>query len=600
MERCSPCHRPGQIAPFPLLTYDDVKARAERIAEVTAEGIMPPWLPQPGYGSFIGERRLSGAQIETIRRWVEQGAVEGDAAALSATPPPIADWQMGQPDLVVEMPDAYDLAPGHHDVFRNFVIPLSLDASRYVRAVEFQPGNRKVVHHAAVGLDRARLARRLDEQDPEPGYGDRLTDGVQSPAGHYIGWTPGKVPFTPPADMAWRLDRGTDLVVQMHLLPSDRPESIKPKIGLFFTDTPPTRTPVLVKLGSKTIDIPAGDAAYAIRDTYVLPADVDVLTVYPHAHYLARDMKAFATLPDGTTKWLIWIKDWDFNWQDQYRFSEPVFLPRGSTVTMHYAYDNSAQNDRNPHRPPQRVQYGPHSSDEMGDLLLQVVPRSRADAAVLARDQRERDLRANIARGEQLLKTAPDDPEARNWLAASYLVAGRTGEAVAHLSEAIRLRPDYAEAHYNLGSAFQSQGRLADAVRELRRAAALRPDDNRAHLRLANALNASGSFGEALRHYQRTLALDPDSAEAHNNLGVALGSQGRRAEAIEHFEQALAITPDFAEVHNNLGVLFGSQGKSEQAAAHFRRALELRPDNADAQQNLASLVRRERPGTLNR
>jgi Flp pilus assembly protein TadD len=451
-----------------------------------------------------------------------------------------------------------------------------------------------------VGLDRTRLARRLDEQDPDPGYGDRLTENVQSPAGHYVGWTPGKIPFAPPLDMAWSLERGTDLVVQMHMLPSDRPESIQAKIGLFFTDTPPPRRPVLVKLGSKTIDIPAGEPAYTITDTYTLPVDVNVLTIYPHAHYLARDMKAFATLPDGTTKWLIWIKAWDFNWQDQYRYSEPVFLPQGTTVTMQYVYDNSAANERNPHRPPRRVQYGPHSSDEMGDLLLQVEPRSPGAAALLARAQRERELRANIARGEQLVNASSGDAEARNWLAASYLAAGRLQDAEAHLREAIRLRPGYAEAHYNLGSAFQARGRLQDAIRELRVAAALRPNDERAHLRLANALNASGSADEARQHYERTLAIDPDSGEAHNNLGVALGSQNKLAEAARHLEQALAITPDSAEVHNNLGVIRKSQGRTEEASAHFRRALELRPDNAGAQENLTSLLAGERAGGADR
>jgi Tfp pilus assembly protein PilF len=346
---------------------------------------------------------------------------------------------------------------------------------------------------------------------------------------------------------------------------------------------------VLIKLGSKTIDIPAGEPAYTVTDSYVLPADVDALTIYPHAHYLARDMKAAATLPDGTTKSLIWIKDWDFNWQDEYRYSEPVFLPQGTTVTMRYIYDNSARNERNPHRPPQRVRYGPHSSDEMGDLLIQVVPRRRADSAVLARAQRERDLYANIARGEQLLRADAADAEARNWLAASYLAAGRVDQAVPHLMEAIRLRPNYAEAHYNLGSAYQSQKRFPQAIRELRIAVTLKPDDERTHLRLANALNAGGSAHEALKHYRRALAIDPDSAEAHNNVGVALGAQGRVAEAIVHFRQSLAIQPDFAEVHNNLGVMLGSQGQRDEAAAHLRRALELRPDNADARENLLRL-----------
>lgn len=603
-EHCAPCHRPGQMAPFSLLSYQDVKVRARQIATVTADRRMPPWQPEPGYGSFAGERRLRDDQVEVIQRWVREGAVEGRPTKPSVAPPPTNgdDWQLGQPNLVVEMPRAYKLEPGGHhaDVFRNFVIPLSLLSTRYVRAVEFRPGNRKLVHHAVVGLDRTRLARRLDEQDPEPGYGDRLSEGVQTPDGHFVGWTPGKVPFAQPADMAWRLDRGTDVVVQMHLLPSTREELVQAKVGLFFTDTPPTRVPILIKLGSKTIDIPAGEAAYTITDAYVLPADVDVLTVYPHAHYLAKDMKGFATLPDGTMKWLIWIKDWDFNWQDEYRYTEPIFLPKGTTVTMRYVYDNSAGNERNPNHPPQRVRYGPHSSDEMGDLLFQVVPRERAEAAGLARDQREREARANVARGEQLLKDAPDDADANNWLGAAYLTAGRIQEAMSRLREAIRLRPAHAEAHYNLGGALQAQGGLTEAIGEFREAVRLRPEDDRAHLKLANVLNASGSPGEAMRYYERALAINPDSAEAQNNFGVALGSQGRLAEAILHFQKALEIRPDYAEVHNNLGVMLGSRGRADEAAVHFQRALEIRPDNPDARENLKALLERQRAQGLDR
>ena len=589
-QHCSPCHRPGHVAPFALLTYDDVKRRAAQIATVTADRRMPPWLPEPDYGLFQDERRLRDDQIAIIQQWVQDGTREGDAGELPAAPPARAEgWQLGRPDLIVEMPEPYTLQPHGSDVFRNFVIPLTLSSARYVRAVEFQPGNQHVVHHGVIGIDRTRSSRRFDQEDPEPGYGDRLSEGVQSPEGHFLGWTPGKTPVMEPADMAWRLDRGTDLVVQLHLLPGDHPEVIRASVGLFFTDGPPTRVPVLVKLGSKSIDIPAGEAAYTITDTYVLPADVDVLAVYPHAHYLAREMRGFATLPDGTTTGLIWIKDWDFNWQDEYRYADPVFLPKGTVVTMRYVYDNSEGNAQNPHRPPRRVGYGPHSSDEMGDLLFQVVPRNSADARVLAKDHIERELRANIAGAELRVTVAPQDAGALNWLAASYLQAGRIQEAMPHLEEAIRLRPRYGEAYYNLGSALQVQGGLVEAIRHFREAARLRPEDDRVHLKLANALNASGAVDEAIQHYRRTLAINPESAEAHNNLGVALGSQQKLEEAILHFQQALVIRPDYAEVHNNLGIMLRAQGNVAEAIDHFQRALELRPDDASARENLRSL-----------
>jgi Flp pilus assembly protein TadD len=556
---------------------------------------MPPWQPESGYGSFLNERRLRDDQIEVIRRWVEEGAIEGNPSDLAGAPAPVKPdaWQLGKPDLIVEMPRAYTLPAAGADTFRNFVIPIMLPSTRYVRGVEFHPRtDRSVVHHAVIGIDRTRTSRLLDGQDGEPGYDDMLArDGLQGPDGRFLSWTPGKAPFLEPADMAWRLDRGTDLVIQLHMLPSGRDETIRASVGLFFGDAPPAREPVLIKLGSKAIDIPAGDAAYTISDTYMLPADVDVLSVYPHAHFLAKDVKGLATLPDGTTTWLIWIKDWNFNWQDEYRYTTPVFLPKGTAVSMRYVYDNSAGNPRNPHQPPKPVTYGPRSSDEMGDLWLQVVPRARVDARVLASDHIERELRANLVGAEALVRTKPHDLEALNWAATSYLRVGRIEEARSYLERALRINPERAEVHYNLGSALQAQGRLAEAIDRFRVASRLNPRDDRVQLGLADALREAGSIVEAVRYYRQALALNPESAEAHNNLGMVLGSQGQIDEAIRHLEQALAIQPRYADAHNNLGIALGARGQVNEAIAHFRQALELRPDDPSARQNLDALLR---------
>jgi Flp pilus assembly protein TadD len=594
---CSPCHRPGQGTPFSLLTYHDVRTRSQPIAAMTARRQMPPWLPESGSGdaSFSNERRLRDDQIAVIQQWVQAGAPEGDPADLPVGPPATRgdDWQLGQPDLVVELPQAYILEPDQGDVFRNFVMPLALPATRYVRAAEFRPRtDSAVIHHAVIGIDRTRTARRLDAQDPAPGYDDMLSRGEsQGPEGHFLSWTPGKAPFIEPADMAWRLERGADLVIQLHMLPSGRRETIRPVLGLFFGDAPPTREPVLIKLGSKAIDIPPGEATYTTSDAYELPADVDVLSVYPHAHYLAKDIQGLARLPDGTTKRLIWIKDWNFNLQDEYRYTKPVRLPKGSTVTMRWVYDNSAANPRNPHQPPKEVRYGPHSTDEMGDLWLQVVPRNSADARILARDYNERELRANVIGAEKMVRSRPHDVEALNWVATSYLRVGRAQEAAPYLEEALRIRPESAEVHYNLGSALQAQDQPAEALGHFRAASRLSPTDDRVQLGLADALNAGGSVVEAMRYYRQTLAINPESAEAHNNLGVVLGSQGQIEEAILHFQQALAIRPDYADAHNNLGIAFGSRGQVEEAIVHFRRALELQPGTANARQNLDALLR---------
>jgi Flp pilus assembly protein TadD len=417
------------------------------------------------------------------------------------------------------------------------------------------------VHHATLGIDRTRTSLLLDEADPEPGYEGMFADGAHSPESHALGWTPGMVPAMEPADMAWRLEGGSDLVIQLHMMPEHlhEPAAVRPSVGLFFTDTPPTRFPMDFKLGSKAIDIPAGQADYTTEDVYRLPVDADVLSVYPHAHYLGKDMKAFATLPDGTKTWLLWIKDWNFNWQDQYRYERPVFLPKGTVVTMQYTYDNSAANPRNPAHPPVHVTYGPQSSDEMGDLWLRLLPHSRGDAAILARAFVENELRKDVIVAERGVAEHPNDARWHNLLGTRYLESGRLAEGTDQLTIAVRLMPRYAEAHNNLAHALQSGGKLGDALAQFREASRLAPDNDQVHANLAAALQDHGDLDGAIRHLRTAVTLNPHVAETRNNLGVALGSKGLIAEAVVEFRRALEIRPDYGEAQNNLATALDLQ-----------------------------------------
>jgi tetratricopeptide (TPR) repeat protein len=548
---------------------------------------MPPWLPEPGYARFVDERRLTDEEIEMIQRWVDHGAVEGDAAAKPPIPKWPDGWQLGEPDLVLKMPRPYTLDARGTDVFRNFVIPVPLSSTRYVRAVEFRADNPRILHHAGVGIDRMRISRKLDQVGQEPGFAVMPDDEVQV----IYGWSPGKAPFMEPADLAWPLDKGSDLVVQLHLLPDGKPEIVQASVGLFFSDIPPRRAPLLVKLESKTIDIPSAQADYSVDDSYVLPADVEVLSVYPHAHYLAKSIKAFATLPDGTVTWLVWIKAWDFRQQDEYRYAEPLRLPKGTTLTMHITYDNSSENLRNPHRPPQRVKWGPNSSDEMGVIWLKVLAVHDADAGILMRDYTWRTLQADLRGAEAKVRTDPGDAFAHNFLATRYLQTGRVPEAIAELEEALRLKPGEAETHSNLGSALQLQGRIAEAVQHLREASRLAPDNDRVHYNLGNAMNASGRADEAVREFRRAIEINPDNAEAHFNLAIALGARHELDEAIVHLRRTLEINPQNGEAYRNLGVALSLQGKLDEAIEEVREALRIRPDSVEVQKTLTVLLK---------
>jgi tetratricopeptide (TPR) repeat protein len=590
-ERCVICHHEGGSAPFSLASYAAVRQHAQQIAAVTKSRFMPPWKAEPGYGGeFVGQHPLTAAEIAMIQRWVDEGAVEGDRRDLPSPPAWTEGWQLGQPDLIVTLNDAYTLPAEGTDVFRIFVIPLPVDVARYVRGVEFRPGNAKVVHHANIRIDRTPTSRRLDEQDPQPGYDGLMARTAVYPDGHFLGWTPGQIAPLLPKNLAWRLDRGTDLVVQLHMQPSGKPERVQPTIGLFFGGEPPVRTPAMLRLGSQGIDIPPGETRYTIADSYVLPVDVEVLAVQPHAHYRAREIKGAATLPDGTEKGLIYIRDWDFRWQHVYRFVTPLALPRGTTLTMRYTYDNSAENPRNPQQPPKQVRWGQRSSDEMGDLWLQVLTRDDRDLTTLVRGFQPKMLAEDVIGYETMIRANPADVELHDDVAMLYLQLGRAREAIAHFEASVKLKPQLAAAHFNLGTAQTRAGRLEEAIGEYRRALQIKPDYANAHNNLGSVLDSQGRLDEAIEQYREALRDDPRYAAAHNNLGHALVSGNNIEEALPHFLEALRINPEYADAHYNIGHAYAQRGERADAIDHFRQVVRLEPDWAPGLSSLAWLL----------
>ncbi len=347
--------------------------RARLLATVVATRVMPPWQPDSEEGEFSGDRRLTPAEISTLNRWVEDGILEGDPADRFPVPAFTPGWQLGTPDIVVAMPESFTVPADGPDVFRNIVLALPLTERRFVRALEFRPGNARVLHHARLLLDDTGEIRRLDAADPGPGFGGMDVPGARFPDGHFLGWAPGKMPTR--EAYPWPLEPGNDLVIQMHLKPTGRPEPVQASVGLYLTDTPPSTTPVMLRLGSKTLDIPADSSTYEVTDRFTLPVDVLALSIYPHAHYLANEMNVVARMPNGRTDTLLRIPNWNFNWQDEYTYAQPVALPRGTSIEMRYRYDNTAQNPHNPSTPPRRVRFGSETRDEMGELLIQVLPR---------------------------------------------------------------------------------------------------------------------------------------------------------------------------------------------------------------------------------
>lgn len=521
-DQCVSCHHPGSTGSFSLANYLDAKKRAKLIARVTATRYMPPWLPEPGHGEFLGARRLSDEQIALIDRWWKAGAPEGTASDLKVKAKWNDDWQLGTPDLVVTLPQAYSLSADGRDVYRNFIIPNIVPENRFLRASEFRPGATTAIHHAFVLLDDTGSARRRAAREVEPGFPGMDTAGASAPNAMFMSWQPGRRPAEAPPGMAATLSKNTDLVLQLHMRSTGKAETIQPRVALYFTDQPPVRSAFMLLLRSVDIDIPPGASNYAIKSSYELPVDASVLSILPHLHYLGKEVHAWAELPNGTQRELILIKKWDFNWQGDYRYPTPVFLPKGSMLRMRYTYDNSAANARNPNQPPRRVTYGLQSLDEMGELWLQVLPSNPADLDVLANDHlKNRALPDAIAWGRAMVRKDPEDAVSRTELGAALAASGRISEARRELEQAITDDPTLARAHYILSQILFQQNNPSKARVALEHVIELEPDNFGARNNLGSLLLTTGDIRGAIEQLEKAAQLNPTDSRVQQNLEKA-------------------------------------------------------------------------------
>ncbi len=591
VSQCASCHHPDGPAPFTLITYADARRRAAQIVAVTGTRTMPPWKPEPEPNGFLNARRLTDEQIRTLAQWVRDGTPEGSASDLPVVPLWTSGWQLGEPDLIVQLPD-YVVPPGGADVFRNFVVSVPAAARRYVRGLEFRPGNR-AVHHANIRVDQTSASRRLDEADPAPGYEGAILRSADFPDGHFLGWTPGQITPLAPPGLAWQLDSGSDLVVQLHLQPTGKAEHIQPSIAFYFTADPPARIPTMVRLGRQNLDIAAGAAAHRVSDAYVLPVDVEVHAIQPHAHYRARRVLVRATRPDGSRVTLIRIERWDFNWQDQYRYAAPFWLPAGTTIEMEYVFDNSAASAQNPQHPPQRVPWGWRSSDEMADVWIQVMTRSEPDRNRLAPDIRRKMATEDTVGCETLIAREPEYAALRDDAAALYMELRQPQRALTHFQVVERLQPVSARARYNVAVALDALGRVADAAREYQEAIRLDPDYSVAHNNLGSLLLAQQQIDEARAHFERAVAANPSNAEAQNNLGAVLLVRGQGPAARAALQRAVALRPTYPEAHFNLARIAGLDDRRDDALqeAAVAEAQAMAAGKTDLVEQIRALVR---------
>jgi Flp pilus assembly protein TadD len=615
-KNCTTCHHPGGAGPFSLLTYADAKRWGAQVAKVTGSRYMPPWLPEPGHGDFADNRRLPDANIATLRKWFEAGMPQGDLAEAPKAPAYDATWQLGKPDLILKQAQPFALPGGGTDVFCNFILPYPLKEGHYIRAMEIRPSAPQVVHHANVLIDRTGSFRRqhlADWQSGIPGMEILLDAGnTFDPDSHFLFWKPDTPVLIEPEGMPWSLDPGNDLILNIHLKPSGKSEVIDTEIGLYFTDRPPTKQPMLLQLDrDDALDIPPGDSKFIVEDSLPLPVDVEVLGVYPHAHYLGKDMQAWATLPTGEKKWLVWIRDWDIDRQSVYRYREPVQLPKGTVLHMRYLYDNSASNPRNPHNPPIRVRAGNRSEDEMAHLWLQVLP---VHADPNSPDPR---LLLEEAWMRNRLSKSPGDRISLYNLGAALTGEGRFKEAVAVYERDSKAHPDDARTLTALGAALEGAGdwqasresfvraiaansaqqsqicdarfdlanldlrhqNLPSAEQEFRAQLTACPEDSETHSGLAATLAAESQSNPAEDEYRRSLALDPENLQSLLGLASIELDAGENASAIQHLIEAVRAHPSSEEARGQLARAYAQSGDLAHAEAELRKAAQLKPDD---------------------
>ena len=410
---CASCHRPGQVAPFSLLSYNDVKSRAQAIVDVTGRRYMPPWPPAQaeGFLALRDERRLKPAEISTLKAWVAADMPVGDVSRIPAPPIYPVGWKLGVPDLILSLPAPVVVPADGPDIYRNLTLSLDLPIDRAITAIDYQPSARPVVHHALFFVEPSDV--QVSDTDLLPGLGRALLLGAGQGSATRItsaddawgglgGWVPGTTARFFPEGVAQRLPSHSNIVMQLHLHPSGTEEREDGKVALYFARGAVTRSLTGIQVPpafgyAAGIDIPAGDKRFVIKDSFTLPVDVEAHGARGHAHYLGREMRMTATLPNKSTRGLLRIDDWDFAWQDSYFFKSPVRLPKGTRIDVEIAYDNSGENPRNPNSPPARVRWGRGSHDEMGSMTLLVVAPS-TDAARQLRAAQALHFREQLAK----------------------------------------------------------------------------------------------------------------------------------------------------------------------------------------------------------
>jgi hypothetical protein len=351
---------------------------------------MPPWKAEQGFGEFRDARFLSKDELELLAAWTKAGTPEGDPKDLPPTPKFTDGWPLGTPDLVVKMAKPFEVPADGRDQIRVLPLNINLPEEKVITAVDFRPGNRLVVHHSLIVVDNIGLMRdkgapaaKKEDGGRNPIAGLLQARNGAAPFALLGAWVPGSIPQFFTEGYGIRVAKDSKVVLQMHYHPVGKAETDQSEVAFYFSKKPDVKSMHGIMMAGIPLYIPAGEKHYKMTATVTLPVDATIHTIAPHMHQLGREMKLTATLPDGKTKPLIWVRDWDWNWQGRYSYKEPVHLPKGSKIDLEAYYDNSADNPANPNTPPKAVKWGEQTSDEMCLCFFSITTEKDADAAAI-------------------------------------------------------------------------------------------------------------------------------------------------------------------------------------------------------------------------
>ncbi len=386
---CTKCHRPNEIGPFPMTNYDEILPWAPSIKYVTSIRYMPPWKADPHFSRFIGERVLTEDQIELIGEWVDNGSPYGVASEEPALPNFPAGSQVGTPDLVLKMSEAFVHQGGNQDEYRVFVLPTGLTEDKQISTIELRPGNKKVLHHALFAYDVTGSAQAMDDADPKYGYDGFGGFGIDEAMNNmFPGYVPGQKPVPYPEGLGQILPAGADLLMQAHYGPSPVETTDSSTINIFFKKEPVERQvqnliflPLSPFLTGDFFLMPPNQVK-TFHTQFTTPIKVSVFAIWPHAHLLNKSYEVFAVDAGGDTTNLIRIPDWDFNWQGVYSFKKFMVLEPGTTIHAIVTYDNTTNNPSNPNSPPTWVSWGERTTDEMLFMPINFVIYKQGDENV--------------------------------------------------------------------------------------------------------------------------------------------------------------------------------------------------------------------------